>query len=59
MSIKVCIITPASHLNELSSYGDCDMALSHLLVEEDKFKHTNHIKENYAKYFINRKKLGR
>lgn len=58
MSIKVCIITPASHLEQFSSYGDCDMALSHLLVEEEKFKHTTYVKENYAKYFIKRKQLG-
>lgn len=59
MSIKICIISPASHLKQFSTYGDCDMALTHLLVEEDKFKHTYEVKELYAKYFIDRVKAGR
>lgn len=33
MSIKICVITPVSHLNIYGAMGEMDMALSHLILE--------------------------
>ena len=59
MTIKICIISPASHLDQYSALGDCDMALTHLLVPDAGFHHGSHVKENYAKYFQKRSAAGR
>lgn len=59
MSIKVCVISPASHLNRFSSLGDCEMALTHLIVPGVGFEHTKHVTENYVDYFKKCTKAGR
>jgi len=51
MSIKVCVIAPASHVNLYSNLGDCEMVLSHLVVEDAGFNHTEHVRNNYVKYY--------
>jgi len=51
MSIKVCIISPASHLEQFSSLGDCEMSLSHLVVQDAGFHHSDYVKQNYVKYY--------
>jgi hypothetical protein len=54
MSIKVCIISPASHLDQYSILGDCEMALTHLIVPDAGFHHSSHVKCNYVNYFKKR-----
>ena len=59
MSIKVCIISPASHLESFSSLGDCEMALSHLIVSDAGFHHSDYVKQNYIKYYRARSEEGK
>lgn len=35
MSIKVCVITPISHLEQYGSLGEMDMSLTHLVLEDE------------------------
>lgn len=37
MSIKICVISPVSHLVEFSHLGEMDMSLTHLILEDDKY----------------------
>jgi len=57
--IKVCIISPASHLEQYSSLGDCEMVLSHLVLPDEGFHHTDFVKQNYVKYYKEQTKKGR
>jgi hypothetical protein len=59
MSIKVCVISPASHLENFSALGDCEMALSHLIVPDAGFHHSEYVKENYVKYYKARAAEGK
>jgi len=44
MSIKVCVITPISHLQVFGSLGEMDMSLSHLILEDPKGPYTDYYK---------------
>ena len=59
MSIKVCIISPASHLDEFSNLGDCEMALTHLIVPDAGFHHSKYVTQNYINYFRQKSKEGK
>ena len=59
MSIKICIISPASHLKNYSTLGDCEMALTHLIVPNAGFHHSDYVKKNYVKYFKKSTSQGR
>jgi len=51
MSIKICVITPTSHLQTYASLGEMDMSLAHLILEEPEGL--------YAKYYKEQSKEGR
>jgi len=57
--VKVCIISPASHLATFSNLGDCEMALTHLVLPEAGFHHSEYVTTNYVKYFIEKAKQGK
>lgn len=59
MSIKVCIISPASHLDAFSSLGDCEMALSHLILPDAGFHHSEYVEKNYVNYYKSRVAEGK
>ena len=51
MSIKICVITPISHLKNFARLGEMDMSLSHLVLE-------NPIGP-YVEYYKEQRELGR
>jgi len=51
MSIKICVITPISHLREFGNLGEMDMSLSHLIVDEPDGA--------YARYYKQQREKGR
>lgn len=57
--IKVCVISPASHLEQFSSLGDCEMSLTHLIVKDAGFHHSDYVKQNYIKYYKKQAAKGR
>lgn len=57
--MKICIISPASHLEQYSILGDAEMALTHLLVEDAGFHHSSYVEKNYRKYFKARSSEGK
>lgn len=59
MSINICIISPASHLEKYSSLGDCEMALTHLIIPDAGFHHSNYVIKNYTNYFKNKSQQGK
>ena len=52
MSIKICVITPISHLNTFAHLGEFDMVLSHLVLE-------NGGNNSYAQYYREQREKGR
>jgi hypothetical protein len=52
MSIKICVISPISHLETYSPLGDIDMSLAHLVLE-------NRGDNPYARYYRKQKEKGR
>lgn len=59
MSIKICIISPASHLEQYSNLGDCEMALTHLIVPNAGFHHSEYVTKNYVNYFKQKSQEGK
>jgi hypothetical protein len=63
MSIKICIISPASHLSDFSPLGDCEMALTHLVIPElmnnEEALNSRYVRQYYASYYENQAALGR
>lgn len=57
--MKICIISPASHLEDYSNLGHAEMALTHLLVEDAGFHHSSFVKKNYLKYFKTKSAEGK
>ena len=57
--IKICIISPASHLEKYSSLGDCEMALTHLVLSDAGFHHSEYVTQNYVKYFKTKSQEGK
>lgn len=57
--MKVCIISPASHLESYSILGHAEMALTHLIVEDAGFSHSKFVVDNYVKYFKARTQEGK
>lgn len=51
MSIKICVITPVSHLARYSVLGDFHMALSHLVLEDNG-------NNDYARFYKKQTELG-
>jgi len=51
MSIKICVITPISHLETFSSLGEMDMVLSHLVLQDPTGP--------YVQYYKKQKEKGR
>jgi hypothetical protein len=52
MSIKICVITPISHLETFESLGEMSMVLSHLVLERGG-------DNPYAKYYQRQREKGR
>lgn len=53
MSIKICVITPISHLEEYASLGEMDMSLSHIILEDSERG------RQYAEYYKRQREAGR
>ena len=51
MSIKICVITPISHLKTFAHLGEMDMSLSHLILEDPTGP--------YTQYYKKQRELGR
>lgn len=49
MTIKICVISPTSHLQRFSSLGEMDMSLTHLILEDTE----------YARYYKEQSSRGR
>lgn len=49
MSIKICVITPISHLKEFSNLGEMDMSLAHMVLEDPKGPYTKYYQEQSKK----------
>lgn len=49
MSIKICVITPISHLQVYSGLGEMDMSLTHLIAEDPSGDYAKHYKEQREK----------
>jgi len=52
MSIKICVITPISHLKTFGSLGEMDMSLTHMIIE-------NGGDNDYAKFYRRQSEQGR
>jgi len=52
MSIKICVISPISHLEDFSHLGEIDMSLSHLVLE-------NGGCNDYSRYYQKQSEKGR
>jgi hypothetical protein len=49
MSIKICVITPISHLAEYGSLGEMDMSLTHMIIENPKGAYVRYCREQREK----------
>lgn len=50
MNIKLCVITPISHLTEYGSMGEMDMSLTHLIIgDKAKAEYINYYREQARK----------
>jgi len=52
MSISICVISPISHLHRFANFGDFDMSLAHLVLE-------NKGDNDYARYYKQQSQQGR
>jgi len=57
--MKICIIAPVLSLEKYSNLGDCEMALTHLIVDNPAFSFPKKLREQYINYFKKKSQEGK